>query len=179
MPPIYTSSADSKPTLPGSASRAGSVAPGGVDLEASQSQNTTQPQLETQITEFSDDFFLQSLALTNRYGNEYNDENPLQGEPGSFVFASTREHLEAARNKAQAAAQAAAPVKQAEGESAVNSVAPTPTPKPLAGLADAGSRKGSVAGLPSGIKGKDGVKEKRRKSKGLTSPISPTGPTAP
>lgn len=104
--------------------------------------------------------------LTNKYGHEYMDENPLQGEPGNFVFASTNEALEARNKKQEATAHApAVPVKPVEGESAVNSVAPTPKNLPL----EAMSRKESVAGLS-----KIG-KEKRRKSKGLTSPISPTG----
>lgn len=152
MPSIYESS---KPTGPGSASRAGSIVPGGLEIDASQG-STAQP-TENQTTEFSDDFFLQSLWLTSKYGQEYMDENPLQGEPGAFVFASTKEQVEA-RNKAQAAAQAllGAPPKANEGEGAVGSVAPTPKPAAPA-IPDPASRKGSVASLPK-------IKEKRRKS---------------
>lgn len=162
MPPHIESA---KQTAPGSFSRAGSVVPS--EADASQSAST-QPAAETEMTEFSDDFFLQSLLLTSRYGNEYADENPLQGEPGSFVFTNTSQAVEA-RNKAQAAAQAAgsattAPPKPAEVESTMPSVAPTPKPAP----AEARSRKGSVTSLPKM------PKEKRRKSKGLTSPVSPT-----
>ena len=174
MPSSYKSS---KPigTIAGSSSRAGSVVPG--DLDASQLSATgsaTQQPAETQTTEFSDAFFLESLRLTNNYGTEYMDENPLQGEPGAFVFASTKEQVEA-RNKAQAEKQATAATlaapKVSEGESAMSSIAPTPKPV-AAAAADAGSRKGSVVGMPPEIK------KKRRKSKGLASPISPTGPTA-
>ncbi|KAF2016539.1 hypothetical protein BU24DRAFT_451043 [Aaosphaeria arxii CBS 175.79] len=151
----------------GSFSRAGSVVPS--EIDSSQNANT-QSGGDAEMTEFSDDLFLQSLMLTTRYGNEYADENPLQGEPGSFVFTNTNQAVEA-RNKAQAAAQAntasiaaAATLKQAEAES-IASVAPTPKPPPP----EAVSRKGSISSLPKA------GKEKRRKSKGLASPISPPG----
>jgi mediator of RNA polymerase II transcription subunit 6 len=45
---------------------------------------------------------LESLNLSTRFGDEYVDENPLIGEPGSFVFSSTQTHL-----RAQQAAKAA------------------------------------------------------------------------
>lgn len=53
---------------------------------------------------FSDTLFMHSLNLTARFATEFADENPLQGEPGSFVFSSTNERI-AAQNAAQAAAQ--------------------------------------------------------------------------
>lgn len=53
---------------------------------------------------FSDTLFMHSLSLTARFATEFADENPLQGEPGSFVFSSTNERI-AAQNAAQAAAQ--------------------------------------------------------------------------
>lgn len=164
MPPTLQSA---KATTSRIGSRAGSVAPEAIDV-SHLTNTSTQPTDTSQTTEFSDDLFLQSLMNTNRFGHEFMDENPLQGEPGSFVYASTKEQVEA-RNKAQAAAQAtgatlALPVKPLEGESAVSSVAPTPKPLP------ADSRKGSVISVP----GK--TKEKRRKSKGLASgQTSPTG----
>jgi mediator of RNA polymerase II transcription subunit 6 len=111
------------------------------------------------------------------------DENPLQGEPGAFVFASTNQQVEA-RNKAQAAAAAQAalnvPVKARDGEadSAVNSVAPTPRPVGHVGVGAGGvgaeSRKASVIGLPPAGK----ADKKRRKSKGPGSPTSPTSATS-
>ena len=33
----------------------------------------------------------ESFALSLRYGNEYMDENPLVGEPGSFILTKSRE----------------------------------------------------------------------------------------
>lgn len=170
LPPSYKPKADGLAQI---SSRAGSVVPGG-DLDSSQ-QAAASVQ-ESKMTEFSDAFFLQSLNLTNRYRNEYMDENPLQGEPGAFVFASTNKQVEA-RNKAQAAAAAAAAAqtgtaattsaipggKPAEGGSAGNSVAPTPK----AVSSEATSRKGSTVGMPPKAKG-------RRKSKGGASPVTPT-----
>jgi mediator of RNA polymerase II transcription subunit 6 len=113
---------------------------------------------------------LHSLALTNAYGHEYADENPLHGEPGAFVFASTTSHVEA-RNKAAAQAQAQAQAAaQGTGTgtpvpgSGVNSVAATP------GVGVEGqslSRKGSVVGIGQV------PKVKRRKSKGPGSPVTP------
>ena len=162
-------------------SRAGSIAPGSPAQSQSQSQQVAaQPATQDLTTEFSDEFFMQSLSLTNRFGHEYMDENPLQGEPGAFVFASTNKQVEA-RNRAHAAAQAGIPAKVRDGEAAstTSSVPPTPKPGALAGApgvagaaAGAESRKGSVVGLPP--TGKD---KKRRKSKGPGSPLSPTGAT--
>ncbi|KAF2250574.1 hypothetical protein BU26DRAFT_517408 [Trematosphaeria pertusa] len=191
LPPSY------EPPKAATASRAGSrigsPALAAIDAPAAASQTQSQPQTldaETNPTEFSDPFFFQSLALTNAFGNEYMDENPLQGEPGSFVFANTLAHVDA-RNKAQQqqqqqqqqqAAQAASGAStttpaagniKAETQS-VNSIAATPkaaaAPAPAPAAPEAQSRKASTASLP-----KPG-KEKRRKSKGLTSPTTPAAP---
>ncbi|KAF2274213.1 uncharacterized protein EI97DRAFT_435316 [Westerdykella ornata] len=169
LPPSYKSKTDGG--LAQISSRAGSVVPGG-DTDASQPAAASAQQ--SQMTEFSDAFFLQSLNLTNRYRNEYMDENPLQGEPGAFVFASTNKQVEA-RNKAQAAAAAQTSAatgttavsagKPVEGGSAGNSAAPTPKAAPN----EATSRKGSTVGMPPKVKG-------RRKSKGGASPVTPTAP---
>jgi mediator of RNA polymerase II transcription subunit 6 len=51
--------------------------------------------LSSKITSEADDLGLQTLAesysLSLRYNNEYMDENPLVGEPGSFIMTKTRE----------------------------------------------------------------------------------------
>ncbi|KAF2264253.1 hypothetical protein CC78DRAFT_533316 [Lojkania enalia] len=167
LPPnLYRS--DAKSVAPGFASRLGSPGPSEADL--SQALQTSQP-VEASTTAFNDDFFLASLALTTKYGHEYMDENPLQGEPGSFVFASTNQRVEAV-NKARAEAHTGAtlslPTTRAnEGGS---SIAPTPKPAPT----EPASRKGSVA-----VKAPPPGKEKRRKSRGMTSPTSPSAPSAP
>lgn len=136
---------------------------------------------------FNDAFFLHSLHLTHAYGDEHMDANPLLGEPGAFVFANSRSHIDA-RNKAaqdQATAASQTPASQpVRAESAApGSVAPSVAATPRGGatpmVLDAPSRKGSVVG---GVGGKEKDKEerrRRRKSRGLASPISPTTPAGP
>ncbi|KAF2736859.1 hypothetical protein EJ04DRAFT_413594, partial [Polyplosphaeria fusca] len=168
LPPTY----EDEPQAPlGAGSRAASPGP-------SEAGAVSMQPLESITNEFNDDFFCESLALANRYGNEYMDENPLQGEPGAFVFTSTTQQVEA-RNKALAEAQASAaasssglgvPIKNEPGLTPSSSVAPTPKPTPAA--LDAASRKASVAN-----KAPQATKKERRKSKGVVSPTSPTAPT--
>ncbi|KAF3003053.1 Mediator of RNA polymerase II transcription subunit 6 [Curvularia kusanoi] len=136
-------------------------------------------------TGFNDAFFLHSLHLTHAYGDEFMDENPLLGEPGAFVFTTSRSALDARNKAAQeqasaaaatAAAAASQPSSQGPLHSASNSqsVAPSAaaTPRGVASpmALDAPSRKGSVAGLPKE------ERRKRRKSRGLASPTTPAGP---
>ncbi|KAF1830097.1 hypothetical protein BDW02DRAFT_115450 [Decorospora gaudefroyi] len=123
-------------------------------------------------TDFSDALFMHSLNLTNTFGDEYMDENPLRGEPGAFVFEGTRTAVNA-RNKAQEqAAQLTtqpAPLKlDTQPPSVAPSVAPTPAPVPA--VVEAHSRKGSIAPAPK-------KKKDRRKSQaGLASPTTPSVP---
>jgi mediator of RNA polymerase II transcription subunit 6 len=109
------------------------------------------------------------------------DENPLQGEPGSFVMASTGRNLVDKRDKEQREREAANAAKGTQDSSTrIGSVAPTPTPAP-ANRATDGLKKSAGAGAkgksPISPVGDGGVK-KRRKSKapgtpGLASPTSP------
>lgn len=104
------------------------------------------------------------------YGNEYMDENPLVGEPGSFVFSTSRQSVQARKDaalKAQQATTASNKVKEQEASRVATPQAPsaiaTPQPKP----ADLpGKRKGS-----QGPEGRPKIK--RRKSKAPTNPSSP------
>ncbi|OCK76757.1 hypothetical protein K432DRAFT_385196 [Lepidopterella palustris CBS 459.81] len=173
-----------KLSLPGSISRAAS--PASV-MDASQTAlpATAQPGTTstTTSTTFDPKLFTSSLTLTARFASEFADENPLQGEPGSFVFSSTNERI-AAQNaikaaetlKAQAAALAAGEGGMGMGgsglglglgrggererESVVSTAAPTP--KPVDGIGDRG-RKGSQG------KGEPG-KLKKKKSRAGGSP---------
>ncbi|KAF2203693.1 hypothetical protein GQ43DRAFT_469777 [Delitschia confertaspora ATCC 74209] len=169
LPPSYKSS---KPGRQGSVSRAGSLAPEGSDRAGSVAPES-QPGL-TSISDptdsvFPDRFFMDTLGLMDKFGNQYMDENPLRGEPGSFVFSSTSERV-AARNAAQAAAQqkvvdsttvTGVPVSQVKPtDSAINSAAPTPKPP--------------ADGVGSGAK-KSKTKDGRRKSKPALSPTTPAG----
>jgi mediator of RNA polymerase II transcription subunit 6 len=163
----------------------------GLEAETSSQAGGSQPVVgtETSETEFSNGFFMSSLIMTQRHGNEYMDENPLVGEPGAFVYGTTTRQVEA-RNKAQAekaalSSQASASNIQSTTltvppkgtESGANTPKPSATPKPvptplptdIAGP----SRKGSVSGVTKLSK------KERRKSKGLASPITPNAPTGP
>ncbi|KAF1965887.1 hypothetical protein BU23DRAFT_337327 [Bimuria novae-zelandiae CBS 107.79] len=171
-------------------SRAGSPVP--TDGGASQTQPGTQAATTVDPYEtFSDAFFLNSLNRTELYFEEYVDENPLQGEPGSFVLTHSWRNTVSRREeekkradettaKQAAAAQAASqPTQLSISTAGVGSQtqsglqSSTSTPKPGTPATESFSRKGSVASLPN--KGK----EKRRKSKGpgaLASPVTPTAP---
>ena len=165
-------------------SRAGS--PGPDQTQQPTTQVTADP-FET----FNDAFFIRSLDRTELYFEEYVDENPLQGEPGSFVLAHSwrntlnRREEEKKRAEETAAKQAAAaqtgsqPTQLSISTTGMASQtqsglqSSTSTPKPATPATESFSRKGSAAGLP--MKGK----EKRRKSKGpgaLASPVTPTAP---
>jgi mediator of RNA polymerase II transcription subunit 6 len=192
FPPSYETAKAATAT-----SRVGSptLAPTDPEVPSSQPQGTGAAVQATEAaaastTEFSDALFMHSLNLTNAYGDEYMDENPLKGEPGAFVFEGTKTAVNA-RNKAQEqqAAQIAQPAAAAAAatttaaapvalkiDTATPSVAPSAvaTPKAVAtpGAIEGHSRKSSVA--PGSKKKKD-----RRKSQaGLASPTTPSVPQA-
>jgi mediator of RNA polymerase II transcription subunit 6 len=182
FPPSYE-----LPKTASTASRIGSpslAATEPADMPASQSQSQSQAQRTAEpgetTTVFSDSLFMQSLNLTNEFYSEFADENPLKGEPGSFVFTKTHgavvaekeqelQKQQKAAAQAASAGQAASTDVKTETQSTVTSVAATPKTGVLAASAapDPQSRKGSVAGVP---------KIKRKKSKGLGTPVTPTAP---
>lgn len=174
LPPSYEA-----PKAAATASRVGSPTLAPTDPDAAASQSQAQPaDVPASTEEFSDALFLQSLNLTNAFGDEYMDENPLIGEPGAFVFEKTRNAVDA-RNKAQEqTAQAAQAVQlnvsktDTQPPSTAPSVAPTPKGAATPAGIEAHSRKGSIASIP-----KD-KKRERRKSKGLASPTTPGPPSA-
>ncbi|CAI6333640.1 unnamed protein product [Periconia digitata] len=173
--------------------------PGTAVPSLSQSQSQSQPT----TTAFSDAQFLSSLQLTSSYYHEFMDENPLTGEPGAFIYNKTydavlaeqaqeRQKQEQKQQKQQQLADAAAAAAvvatasantttnaasaamKTEPHSTTNSAAATPKTGPVgtpaALVAEAHSRKGSISGTK---------KEKRRKSKGLGSPVTPTAGSLP
>mgnify|MGYP003624081191 CR=1 FL=1 len=171
MPPSYEA-----PKAAAAGSRIGSPTLAPTELDQSQDTATAQAaDAADSTTDFSDALFMQSLALTNRYGDEYMDENPLKGEPGAFVFTNTKNAVDE-RNKAQeksaelAALQLAAHKVETRPSSVVPSVAPTPKGAATPAAVEGHSRKGSVA--PSAKE----KKRERRKSKGLASPTTPGVP---
>lgn len=152
-------------------SRVGSPSLAPMDLDQTQATATTAaPAPEEAGDEFNDALFMTSLNLTNQYGDEYMDENPLRGEPGAFVFTNTKNAVDE-RNKAQEAASSQLSAPKAV-ETQPPSVAATPMPAATPAGLESQSRKGSVA--PEEKK----RKKERRKSKGLASPTTP-GPGLP
>lgn len=187
LPPSYTS----KPETSNSRVNSPVLAPTDTDPSSqTHPKDTTQPSSSTldPTTDFNDAFFLHSLHLTHAYGDEHTDLNPLLGEPGSFIFTNSRSHMDALskaeasqQSQAQSQTQSQAQASQASQPAGLKidthppsaAASPTPrgaaTPKGAQTPLDAPSRKGSVAGLPRE------EKRKRRKSRGLGSPVTPGG----
>ena len=116
----------------------------------------------------------QSLRLMEVYGDEFMDENPLKGEPGSFLYTHTKDRLRAKQVEAEAAAARAkdkeeAILKSKAATPAAFSTAPEKVIKTEATSTDSSkgtTRKGSKAES----------KAKRRKSRIATAPTSPRSP---
>lgn len=171
----------SAPAGAGNQSRAESLPPGDT---ASQAPSTTAKPTSkgaTPAIRGIEAALHRSLDTAQRYADEYMDENPLVGEPGSFVFKQTSEHIrrqqEQEKAKAQAAAaQAALRLSQsgsAPGSSAPTSAMPTPAPtQPLKLETNIPIRKGGKAASASPLSAGPGKTLKRRKSK---VPGTPTG----
>lgn len=98
--------------------------------------------------------------MTLRYGNEYMDDNPLVGEPGSFILSSTRGTAQAS-NPAQ---QKVAATAKSTAREATASPAPDAHPAAMAKKINRDPDKNTTN--PSAP-----AKAKRRKSK--ASPITP------
>jgi len=108
----------------------------------------------------------ESFALSLRYGNEYMDENPLVGEPGSFILSKSHE-----QPQMQSQSQSRPPV------SVKPSAPPTPQPKmAIPTTARKSSKGGDGSPTMPGTKDKSA---KRRKSKALGMTGVGTGNTTP
>lgn len=135
---------------------------------ASQQLEHVEKGLEDKEPPPGDDTLLwDSLQKTNIYTDEYMDENPLQGEPGTFFFTSTADHVRQQARRAQEAAAAAEASRQVSSRTSSAGTTPQPPPIKTEGL----PRKGSKATSPLSA-----AKAKRRKSK---APTSPSGPKSP
>lgn len=167
FPPTFEAPKASTGSRAGSTVGSPSLAP--MDVDQTQATATTAAAPEEATDEFSDGLFLTSLRMMNQYGDEYMDENPLKGEPGSFVFTNTKNAVDE-RNKAQEAASSLLNAPKVDTQPP--SVAATPLPAATPAAVESHSRKGSVA--PE----KEKKKKERRKSKGLASPTTP-GPGVP
>jgi mediator of RNA polymerase II transcription subunit 6 len=170
----FPSSLDA-PKAAATTSRIGSPTLAPTDLEQADGATAQPTDPAESTTDFSDALFLESLRLTNRFGDEYMDENPLKGEPGAFVFTNTKNAVDE-RNKAQeqmaqaASSQVPAPRLETQPPSVAPSVAATPKGASTPAAIEGHSRKSSTATVS-----KD-KKRERRKSKGLASPTTPGVP---
>lgn len=128
---------------------------------------SAKPSLTAKLTSDCDYQSLQVLAesysLSVRYGKEYMDDNPLVGEPGSFILSKSRE-------------PAAPPIVQAAPK------APTTTKRPSApelktANINVSARKGSKGADKSPISPISKDRKARRKSKAVNgSTTAETGP---
>ncbi|KAF2836976.1 MED6-domain-containing protein [Patellaria atrata CBS 101060] len=117
-----------------------------------------------------------SLLTSLRYETEYMDENPLVGEPGTFVFKSSHDRVQAEAKAKEAEAKAQAQTTAA----VIKQESRNPTPAPLATQisvrkmsAKAGEKGVGVSPTMPGAPGLLG--KKRKKSKAPVSPTTPVG----
>ncbi|KAI9762835.1 MAG: Mediator of RNA polymerase II transcription subunit 6 [Chaenotheca gracillima] len=113
----------------------------------------------------------ESLAMSLRYGGEYMDENPLTGEPGSFVLSSSQQHLQHLRAPVSGSSKPATTVTpQAQGQGS-----PTASAK-KGSKAASGSTSPITAAAAAPAPAPAPPKPKRRKSKaaGVSSLASPS-----
>lgn len=97
-------------------------------------QESTKPPLITKPTTDSEyqglQLLAESYALSSHYGKEYMDENPLVGEPGSFILSKSRE---AGPAVPQPQTRAPAPPKLATSSDVKPAVVPSPVKKSAKG----------------------------------------------
>lgn len=123
---------------------------------------STKPPLVTKSTSDSEYQGLQLLAesygLSSRYGKEYMDENPLLGEPGSFILSKSRE---LGPSISQSQPRAPAPPKIATSQEGKTSTISPPTKK--------GAKGAEKSPITPGTK----EKKQRRKSKAAGNTTTP------
>lgn len=111
-----------------------------------------------------------------RYGNEYMDENPLIGEPGSFVFSSSKHHLQSQQQTAQKVKAAKAQIVTQQSRAATPQPSRPSTPQLKVDTVAQG-KKSNKEGTKSVSGG--APKPKRRKSRVATSPSTPIAAISP
>ena len=157
--------------------------PGGTPLPATQdttaSTKTSVASKQASNTDYQGIQMLsESFGLSLRYGNEYMDENPIVGEPGSFKLSKSRDPtLTSSMSTTQSSSQLSK-VSTPSKDTSVPPIKTTDLPAP----SKKGSKGGEKSPFTPGTKEK---KEKRRKSKaagagGATTPKASTPkPTTP
>lgn len=103
----------------------------------------------------------EAFNLFTHYGDEFMDDSPLVGEPGSFILSKTNE------KPTTAAAVAAARQKSGSGSGGTANAAKLPPPPPPAAAASASSGKPGPIKIDSSVKAVGKGTEK--------SPITPGG----
>lgn len=86
----------SKSLAPGVSSQATQASKETTPMPGTQDTSLSgKPSLSSKLTSDSEDqslqILLESYSLSVRYGKEYMDDNPLVGEPGSFILSKSRE----------------------------------------------------------------------------------------
>lgn len=100
--------------------------------------------------------FAEAFSLLSRYGDEYMDETPLVGEPGSFILSKSGD----TSTSTTAAPPPVPPVRPISRAGNVSNV-PTRTGTPLSKSESSTGKGASKPGTP----GPEGGKLKRKKSK--------------
>ncbi|KAI9844968.1 MAG: Mediator of RNA polymerase II transcription subunit 6 [Thelocarpon superellum] len=147
---------------PSQASKESTPAPDGGPGPRGVVGGSTQSKSDQEARSLADSF---SLAL--RFKGEYMDENPLVGEPGSFLLSSTRGHAQAPVPAPARAQARAPPVKKSAAPQAAQS---TSTTSPTATT----GRKASKGEIKSPASAGGPGKPKRKKSKVPNASASPT-----
>ncbi|KAF2454384.1 MED6 mediator sub complex component-domain-containing protein [Lineolata rhizophorae] len=118
----------------------------------------------------------ESFNLSIRYGAEYMDENPLLGEPGSFVFSATNERVQARSQQQQQQTTLSQSQTDVQPSQSFRSGSAVPSSQAQGQGAAVNRGPGEKSPTtPSAGSPPAGVKKVRRKSKALVSPMSPSG----
>ncbi|KAK5137048.1 hypothetical protein LTR08_001057 [Meristemomyces frigidus] len=161
-------------------SREGSIAPG-VETQSlrsgslapdSQTGNTT-----TSTSAQDARLLAQSLQMSISFNDEYMDENPILGEPGSLKFTSSTAAIKKRKMDEEAAVIAAAKAKEQKESTASKPLSPkpekVPSPPPPAVFTEA------KAGQSATDKARKDEKKRRRKSKPNTQGANTQGTNTP
>ncbi|MCJ1433727.1 Mediator of RNA polymerase II transcription subunit 6 [Xylographa pallens] len=168
--PIFTPSLGYNylPSVPNAVSTASSLQTTQVSKESTPLPDTQLTLKSTKVSHLSEKASLPNLhgtslladsfRLSTTYRAEYMDENPLVGEPGSFILQKSREAAAQAQAQSQAAVKSAVVVKA----SAPPTPAPIPAPIKTEGL-PAEVRKGKAGEKTPVTPGTGGKKRKKSK----------------